>query len=125
MICDNCINNEICKVTDFILNNKYVKLEPTFCRKYNEGTNVTNTQSQKIFDPRLYDINPNTGMPVRKDFSKPKPKPEKKNYIECPECGTKVEDTEIYICSKCGKKCCPNCATMDGTNILCDKCWEE
>lgn len=43
----------------------------------------------------------------------------------CETCGGTCYQSDITICSKCGKVVCANCATGFSGLTYCEKCWED
>ena len=44
----------------------------------------------------------------------------------CPNCQRGLDEGEmIYVCDKCGQDCCTSCSVNDGSEVVCDGCFED
>lgn len=140
MICQSCNNCSICKifaavrdslgVADIAVNSctAYV---PRSVGEKSMGMPLTTpdlmSRSEKIREalnamssPDECKDEPDSGVPAEPASEDSKGK--------CAICGE--EDTELFTCSKCGKKICMNCVVIDSKErfdaegkVLCSECW--
>lgn len=126
MLCNNCKIKSICKVYD-IKKDKLgeINIKIDSCsyhaseiiqKSIDKAENNVNTFADS-FDEEEYKkfLDKQNGVPDIDDDI----------IVTCSTCHGTCYQSDINICTKCGKEICANCGTAsDGMN-LCEKCWEE
>lgn len=126
-ICYRCLHIATCKYLDKLMKISGEPYGPDInihsCANYLESdmynTETVIPQEQLSIEERmemLKNISPKS--------EENEPKIIKNSDESCALCGQ--EDTDLLVCSVCGKHICPDCATEDFSGkILCEKCYDE
>ncbi len=135
MICTNCKLKKICKNYDYL--QKHDELVVSSCKFRTEQEIILSPSFYEQHKKEKSDININDNTDNNISEFKPKPKLVKqKEYeqklITCPTCKAKTFESDLKICSKCGKTVCSNCSTessqvtvgdLKSLGVLCNECY--
>lgn len=150
MICNECINKEICTV--FANMKQYLtfaEIDIKTCYYYrntnsnnavNDISNINNQIKSINFKERNLDLinelsdknrikkeeELKKNIEVAPKIREIKAIPLKMDYV-CPGCGATTFSDDGSKCDLCGKDICSCCATVDSDtgNLLCPECWNE
>lgn len=127
--CKNCSNTDICRIFEFINQQKSIaNIDVTSCKK-------NNSDAIKIVE-RVLPVNqdvsnyiakmrPNLNNDAESDINiQVKEASEERIEMECRTCKGKIYLEDVNVCAKCGKDICTCCATSYNGSDYCEECWE-